>query len=162
MFSRALRVAGCLLLGAFLGLESCDYVPSDLAPIGVARSDAGDVILRFYTCPDELIKRISVLYSPDGVVGNEDDDVYWEITSDGAHSSEFIVGEAPPGFTQRVELTRNLPATASLSAEVETTDLSGIIEDFELRDLPTQGVEVKGDILTESEFKARALDRCRE
>ena len=148
------------LFAAALGCSSCDYFPSDLAPIGLSRNEADEITLRFYVCPNEFVQRVSVLYSPDFVVGNEDDDVYWMIKSEGATTTEFTVGETPAGFIEVTPLTRQLPAALSLSVDIETTDLSEIIEDFEVRELPQRGVDVKGDVVTESEHKARALERC--
>ena len=140
---------------------SCDWVPSSFAPIGLSRDEAGRVILSFYTCPGESITRISVVHSRDGVVGNKDDDIYWEITSEGATTTEFVVGETPSGFTERAPLTRKLPPAASLSTEFTTTELGGIIEDFEVRSLPQDGVDLNGEVLSESEFRSEALSHCK-
>ena len=153
-------MALALLMPAML---ACDPLPVDRAPIGLSRDEAsGRVAVHFFTCPNESVLRLRVLYSEDLTVGNGDDLVLWEIRADNgaSHLTEFQVGVEPPGFNETVPLTAALPENRDLIAEVETTELREILQDFPINALPSAGIDVNGDIMSESELERRALSRC--
>ena len=90
---------------------------SEAWPVGVTLRD-GRVAAVFPICDNQLVTKVDL------VVQEPTRKVLWEIRSDaGSRQTDYVVGEAPPGFVTVVPLSEPLPSGV-LFLGVEATEPS--------------------------------------
>src|SRR5688500_9704018 len=85
---------------SLFALTSC--IPDPSGDVGVAQSSSGDVpVLHLALCEGDTARAVSVADPVDGVIGDANDIVYWQVSRTGsgtASPTSIQVGGEPSGF----------------------------------------------------------------
>jgi hypothetical protein len=141
-----------------LVLISCDPGPPREA-IGVTKSGSR-IVVYYVLCPGELVKDLQLLTARGGIIGDEDDQVLWDVSSDeGSRQSSYTVGAKPEGFSETSSL-RLLPSPRQrLAVVVQTTRADNFVV-LRLSDLREDRIWVADQNTNLVSFQTRALERC--
>jgi hypothetical protein len=153
--------AGGLLLGISLLAAACDPGPPAEA-IGVTpASGEAQVAIVYVPCAGEDIHGVRVVRPSGGaVVGDEDDEVLWEVASPGGSPLRmFEVGVTPPGWHELVPMANDLGSSEEVAAMVDT-NLAQTFILFKLADLRQGKVFTNGSNRSLSEFRSDAQSVC--
>ena len=145
---------------ALVLLASCIQDPPGDAALW--RDAGGSVVVESRPCPGDVLDRVTLVNPANGVVGDDDDLVYWQVgrSVEGAPSPPSIVtGSVPEGFLQTAPLLP-LPTDSQLTAWVQTRREEYVIE-FRPADLRTDTwLADSGGMKSPSEFDRGALGDC--
>jgi len=161
-FTRPIKARLILCLWVFLALaaSACDQYPADRA-LGVSlTSDGSAVTVKYVLCPGELVKSVRLFTTDDAGIGDEGDRLLWGVSAArGSSTQDFVLGIAPPGFTELTPLRMQPSKTQALGILVNsTTATAGVL--FSGQDLRGDRVLSAGSLSTPGEFKAQAQKLC--
>ena len=163
MSPRRRRVSYLALFVAFV-FVACDPGEPD-AGVGVGVGSGGGIVAYVAICPREAIRRIELLTTEDGVVGNSDDSTLWAIEADEElvdamfHVRTIDIGTTPLGFTEVESLQGELDNDAAMTLSVVSTR-SEQLETFRPSGLVTNSIRAEETLKSESEFTADARKEC--
>lgn len=96
-----------LFVSLVVVLSSCNFGdPSPGEELALGLDEQGRFIVAFRGCKQVSITRLKVLAVHGSVIGDSDDEILWEIKSDGSQQDVFTTGILPDGF---IEVTRHIP-----------------------------------------------------
>jgi len=146
---------------ATLLASACDPgLPRNL--VAVTGDQASGIVGVLYArCPNELITSVEIVVLTGNVVGDENDQVLWEITSaNGSTNSAFVVGRTPVGFVEQVPLESPLPSDKILAAIVDTNLRPQPYEQFSLEQLRADKALTDDAYVDPREFVGQTLQDC--
>ena len=142
-----------------LALGSCLRDPAGDVAIGI--SDAGDLTLFLGLCDGDDLIGARIADPVDGVVGDDNDVVHWQISRDGpagAPPTGLVVGDEVAGFME--ETPWDAPsADEPLTFLVETVR-EGYVGDFPLAEMSDHLVTVSGARQSIDEFEESVRSDC--
>jgi hypothetical protein len=166
----ALFVSGSLLIGVFLlgaGIAvvqdgPCAFLPCDPGPppIGATLTPDGHVDLLIGACPHDRVGEVRVAIAGNGVVGDDDDQVLWDVVGrDTERRLSFEVGTTPLGFTERTPLQGPLPRTLPIVASARGGGWEWV-GSFSVNELTRRSISANGDRYTPAAFQRHAGSWC--
>jgi hypothetical protein len=147
------------LLLLLLTLGSCIRDPAGDVAIGLP--NAGHLTLFLGLCEGDELIGVRIADPVDGVVGDQNDVVHWEISRDGsagATPSSLVVGDEVAGFMEKTPWDGPL-ADQPLTFQVETVR-EGYVADFHATELSDGLVTVSGERQSIDEFEESARSDC--
>jgi phage gp45-like len=155
----------CLALALAVALVACDPGEPD-AGVGVTSGSDGGIVAYVAVCAQDAIRRIELLTTKDGVIGNSDDSKLWAIEAEEGpvdatrfHVRTFDIGATPPGFTEVVSLQGEINGDAEITLLVVSTR-SEQSETFRPSSLTTDSIRAEETSKSESEFTSKAREEC--
>lgn len=130
------------LVVAVLMATACDPGPPR-DRLGLVAQEGGPRVL-VHLCPEERIQDVTLFRVEGNVVGDENDEVLWRVSSDrGAKVEEFVIGSTPSPAFETVQQFRPPLQGEHLSVQVRTSltrfHLSFASEELESRGFVTSG-----------------------
>lgn len=140
------------------GLVACDEVPSQLR-IGISSAVRGRGIeIHFMPCDSERVLSVGLLRAHGELVGDQDDEVLWEIQSEeGSQRSVYLVGMTAPGFELVSPLSVESLDPPPVAVKIQTTQIPSTTISFDPRELREGPILVRdGRRISTSDFRAQA------
>lgn len=160
---RLLKIRLCLLI-AISGIVcvGCwgDPGPS-LDEVGAVRSDSGEIVILFGSCPGERVQRVEVKRTDSNF--ESADKVLWSVEASvgGAMMNSFVPGERPPGFREMTPLAEPLVAGDHVLIVVTSSDRGTIPMSLSIARLRKNEVLTQGGRSQSSdEFKEGVARAC--
>jgi hypothetical protein len=161
---RNLATPAIIVIGCLAGLSLCllglwaimgGFSPSSgkaiSTKVAVSRSASGQLIIYVLTCPGESIEQVSLTLEDSQAT--KDLATLWEIRSSArAATSQFTVGENPPGFQAVGRMTTALKPNDMLSANIVTYGGRQFATEFHSRDAWHGSVHLGEDNYLQSWF----------
>jgi hypothetical protein len=143
-----------------LVLTSCDEFPAN-SKLGVSIDPQDVLSIHFIACPGELVTDLSVVVLEGAFVGDENDEILWEISSSPGGSLPLVLqyGDVPPGFAETVQAQPLPPSEIQLGINVNTMS-SGSAVVFDVGGLSEGRAFSDGASLDFTEFERRAREAC--
>jgi hypothetical protein len=157
---RLLAVAGAFTLA--LAGTSCDVFPL-LSAVGVRNPSTSslEIEIVYIPCNEIHAKTVQLWDSRGPVVGDDDDDLLWEITTDGDNRTRFILGQVPPNFREAVPLEVSQLRSSSLVVTViNAAGNTSNTSSFAIDNLRQRQLFSEGKFWEEEAFRAEMQRRC--
>lgn len=147
---------------ALLGLISCDEATSQLR-MGLSSFAGGtDIRIHFVTCRSERVVSVALLRRRGELVGDQDDEVLWQIRSaKGSQQSLYLAGITPTGFELIVPMNGESLHPPPIAAKIQTTAIPSTTISFDPYDLREGAILVRdGRRMSMTDFRAQARRAC--
>ena len=148
-------------------LASCETSPFSTG-IGVRRNGSNVEIL-LTACPGASVKTLRVVHSANGILGDAEDQVRWQIQAvgSGTQLTMVVMGQTPADFVQTIAPSPGLASDPDLAALVDwkaalgaSIGYTGAGVAFDPTTLGVSDVLTYNGTMSESAFRAKALANC--
>lgn len=148
-----------VLVGVLCVGFACDQPRAELR-LGISKGGKHGIKIHYAPCPDRPLDVVQLFEFEPPVVGDEDDQLLWEVQNDSGEDVRVVaVGVTPPAFTEEVSLTGLPNGVLGVLVEDSSGQQSGVA--FSSQDLREDRVfNGSEDSVTEDEFERLARESC--